>query len=378
MWQHGHSQILLKGVVGCGLVPLVTICPVAGNPPGISSLSSSLTGGCGCGCSPSDKYCWFRTYSSFGSCSGNGFIGGDWGRGGEIPGATFTGCFSFSGWGRPCSFGTNPVRRLRLCKLRWRLKIPDRVPAAEVGICGDAPDPVVDFSGSVVGGKTGIAATWSANAFSFWSRSASTANRASSCWRKIRSTGRKNIVIKTNEDVGSSLPLYPLRFSDRKSVERIVMNNKASLVFGDWKSRRLRDVATLDLGHGHLHRKEQKYTHSYMSVWAFPATQSWIDPDPFLMLTADASCFFVTFTSPKFKCFITVNFPNAFTTKLFPDESQENDTLVDACVCSWRKSGRRSKIKRLVSCAILELTNSEDVWCSSRTRRLSLWEPKEW
>jgi len=79
------------------------------------------------------------------------------------------------------------------------------------------------------------------------------------------------------------------------------------------------------------------------------------------MLTADASCFFVTFTSPKFKFFITVNFPNALTTKLFADESQENDTLVGVCVCSWRKSGRRSKIKRLVSCAILELTSSEDV-----------------
>ena len=126
-----------------------------------------------------------------------------------------------------------------------------------------------------------------------------------------------------------------------------------------------------------LNEKQKNNTHSYMSICAFPATQSWMDPDPCLILTADASCFFVTFTSPKFKCFITDNFPNALTTKLFPDESQEKDTLVGVCVCSWRKSGRRSNIKRLVSCAILELTSSEDVWCSSRTRRLNLWEPND-
>ena len=151
----------LKGV-GCGFVPLVTIFPSAGagNPPGMTS--SSTTGGRSRD-SPPDKYCWFKIYSSF------GFMG-DWGRDGddgdgEWPGASFT---SFSGTpgGRPCSFGTKPVRRFRLCKLRWRLKIPERAPAAEVGgirVWTDAPVSVEitdDFSGSVLGGKFGIAATW--------------------------------------------------------------------------------------------------------------------------------------------------------------------------------------------------------------------------
>ena len=42
-----------------------------------------------------------------------------------------------------------------------------------------------------------------------------------------------------------SAPLYPLRFKARRSVERIVMNNKASLALGASNRRRFNDIATL-------------------------------------------------------------------------------------------------------------------------------------
>ena len=83
-------------------------------------------------------------------------------------------------------------------------------------------------------------------------------------------------------------PLYPRRFSDFKSVDRIVMNRSASCALGDSNRMRLRDVATLHHDQREFPVGRAAYTHSYMSIWAFVATQSstW---DPFRLATALAS-----------------------------------------------------------------------------------------
>jgi hypothetical protein len=58
----------------------------------------------------------------------------------------------------------------------------------------------------------------------------------------------ENMIIDTNcKEVSRGCePLYPLRLSERRSVERMVINNSASFALGSLNSRRFREVATLN------------------------------------------------------------------------------------------------------------------------------------
>ena len=147
--------------------------------------------------------------------------------------------------------------------------------------------------------------------------------------------------------------MYPLRFNERRSVERIVMNKSTSFALGLSKSMRIRDVATLLKRIRGLKTCSRRCTYSYISIWPFAASHSSIEPDD-LRLTADASCLRELWISPKLRCFTTVSLPKAFTMKLFPEESQLYETRVAVCVCSCRNNGRRSSIRVRVSCACFE------------------------
>ena len=72
------------------------------------------------------------------------------------------------------------------------------------------------------------------------------------------------------------------------SVERIVMNKRASLTLGDSKMKRHNEVETLKTSSKRDHPSKEN-TYSYMSTCVFPASQSSIGPRPSRLATADAS-----------------------------------------------------------------------------------------
>lgn len=55
-----------------------------------------------------------------------------------------------------------------------------------------------------------------------------------------------NVDIDYKEVGRGCKPLYPLRLSERRSVERMVINSSASFALGSLNSRRFREVATLN------------------------------------------------------------------------------------------------------------------------------------
>lgn len=81
----------------------------------------------------------------------------------------------------------------------------------------------------------------------------SAASRSAFCCRRILSTNGERQVSQPPEkrirsgNKEAEAPLYPRRLRAFRSVERIVMNNRASLTFGDSKMRRHSEVETLRL-----------------------------------------------------------------------------------------------------------------------------------
>jgi len=133
------------------------------------------------------------------------------------------------------------------------------------------------------------------------------------------------------------------------------MNSSASFVFGNSKSRRFSDAATLQIGNKHLVKRETqtKITHSNMLSFASSVIHSTIPPEiGCLKLNADTSCTIVASTPPSVNCFLTCKAIYVTTEKL----SLDKVSFMVLCLCSWRKRGRRSRINARISRPTLELS----------------------
>lgn len=64
--------------------------------------------------------------------------------------------------------------------------------------------------------------------------------------------------------INCGVPLYPRRLSACRSVDKIVMNSKASLALGVSKNKRLNEVATLD--HSNYDHTTEDKTNSLIHV----------------------------------------------------------------------------------------------------------------
>ncbi len=148
-------------------------------------------------------------------------------------------------------------------------------------------------------------------------------------------------------------PLYPQSLSTFSSVEIMVMNNRASFVFGDSKMIRHNDVDILEV-HQTTAKLVHEHTHLYMFTCLFPASQSSIEPLPSRLATAEASWLLESRISPWCKDLVTKSFPNTLTMKFFSLFSQLSETVIPDWGCSWRKRGRRSRIRCPTSAPIVE------------------------
>ena len=122
-------------------------------------------------------------------------------------------------------------------------------------------------------------------------------------------------------------PLYPHCLRTFRSAERMVMNDKASLAFGDSNMTRHNEVETLEV----ISQRQSsiiKRTHSCQLTCWYPSSQSSIGPLPSRLAIAKASRLFESKIFPCRKDLVTKSFPNTLTMKLFPSLSQLSGTLV--------------------------------------------------